>query len=73
MSVKRKSHNLDERLLRRAARVLGAGTETEAIHRALHAVLVGDALLVDLEAPRHRVTFRPEVVRQTRRERQPRR
>ena len=34
MGVKRKCHNLDERLLQRAARALGAATETEAIHKA---------------------------------------
>ena len=31
MRIKRKSHNLDEDLLRRARRELGAGTETDAI------------------------------------------
>jgi Arc/MetJ family transcription regulator len=39
MSIKRKSHNLDESLLRRAKRVLGTTTETETIHTALRAVL----------------------------------
>src|SRR5262249_7104932 len=52
MSVKRKSHNIDETLLRRAKRVLGASTETEAIHGALRAVLIGDEILRDLEAAR---------------------
>ena len=40
MQIKRKSHNLDARLLRRAQRTLGTATETETIHQALRAVLV---------------------------------
>lgn len=69
MSVKRKSHNLDEALLRRAKRVLGAATETEAIHGALRAVLVGEEMVADLEAARGEDVFRPEFVRQMRAER----
>jgi Arc/MetJ family transcription regulator len=48
MAVKRKSHNLDEGLLRRAKRVLGAATETDAIHDALRAVLIGEEMVADL-------------------------
>lgn len=66
MSVKRKSHNLDEELLRRAKRVLGTATETDAIHAALHAVLVGEEMVADLEAARGKDVFRPEFVRQMR-------
>ena len=69
MSVKRKSHNIDEALLRRAKRVLGASTETEAIHGALRAVLIGDEIVRDLEAARGKDVFRPEFVRQMRAER----
>jgi Arc/MetJ family transcription regulator len=69
VSVKRKSHNLDETLLRRAQRVLGASTETDAIHGALRAVLVGEAMVADLEAARGKDVFRPEFVRQMRAER----
>jgi len=67
--IKRKSHNLDEDLLRRARRELGVGTETDAIHRALEAVLVGERIVADLRAARGRVAFRPEFVRAMRRER----
>src|SRR5262245_11130278 len=42
MSVKRKRHNLDESLLRRAKKVLGAATGTDAIHEALRAVPIGE-------------------------------
>jgi Arc/MetJ family transcription regulator len=69
MSVKRKSHNLDEALLHRAKRVLGVATETEAIHEALRAVLVGEDMVADLEAARGEDVFRPEFVRQMRAER----
>jgi Arc/MetJ family transcription regulator len=69
MSVKRKSHNLDEALLRRAKRVLGASTETEAIHGALRAVLIGEDIVRDLEAARGKDVLRPEFVRQMRAER----
>ena len=70
MRIKRKSHNLDEDLLRRARRELGARTETDAIHRALEAVLVGERIVADLRtAARGRVAFRPEFVRAMRRER----
>ena len=68
MSIKRKSHNLDEELLRRAKRTLGVRTETEAIHEALRAILVGEQLVRDLEAARGPGAFRPEFVRQMRRE-----
>jgi Arc/MetJ family transcription regulator len=68
MAIKRKSHNLDEDLLRRARRVLGAATETETIHEALRAVLVGDEVVSDLAAARKSSAFRPEFVRQMRRE-----
>ena len=68
-TIKRKSHNLDEGLLRRAKRVLGAATETDAIHDALRAVLVGDAMVADLEAARGEGTFRAAFVRQMRAER----
>jgi Arc/MetJ family transcription regulator len=69
MSVKRKSHNLDETLLRRAKRVLGASTETDAIHDALRAVLIAEDMVADLEAARGKDVFRPEFVRQMRSER----
>ena len=69
MSVKRKSHNLDEQLLRRAVRALDAKTETEAIHRALRAVLVAEDLVEDLQAARGRNIFRREFVRQMQNER----
>ena len=69
MSVKRKSHNLDEALLRRAKRVLGTITETDTIHGALRAVLVGEAIVADLEAARGKRVFRPEFVREMRAER----
>jgi Arc/MetJ family transcription regulator len=69
MSVKRKSHNLDETLLHRAKRVFGASTETDAIHGALRAVLLGEDMIADLEAARGKDVFRPEFVRQMRSER----
>jgi Arc/MetJ family transcription regulator len=68
MAIKRKSHNLDETLLRRARRALGASTETETIHRALRAVLLGDEVMADLMAGRRAVGFRPEFIRSMRRE-----
>jgi Arc/MetJ family transcription regulator len=64
MSVKRKSHNLDETLLRRAKHVLDTKTETDTIHEALRAVLVGEAMVADLAAARGKGVFRPEFVRQ---------
>lgn len=70
MTIKRKSHNLDEALLRRAKRVLGARTETDAIHEALRAVVLGEAIVADLEAARGPGTFRPELVRRVRAERE---
>lgn len=75
MSIRRKSHNLDEDLLRRARRVLGAKTETDTIHEALRAVLVGEDVMRDLEKARARTKgegetiFRSEFVRQMRGER----
>jgi Arc/MetJ family transcription regulator len=69
MAIKRKSHNLDAHLLRRARRVLGAATETEAIHQALRAVLVGERVTADLEATHGRGAFRSRFVDQMRRER----
>jgi Arc/MetJ family transcription regulator len=69
MQVKRKSHNLDARLLRRAQRVLGTATETATIHQALEAVLVGEKQVAALESVSGRVEFRPELVRRMRRER----
>ena len=69
MTMKRKSHNLDETLLRRAKRVLGATTETEAIHDALRAVLIGEDIVADLEAARGKDVFRPEFVRRMQAER----
>jgi Arc/MetJ family transcription regulator len=69
MGIKRKSHNLDEDLLRRARRSLGTATETDTIHRALEAVLVGERFLADLQAVRGRVSFRPGFIREMRRER----
>jgi Arc/MetJ family transcription regulator len=54
MAIKRKSHNLDAQLLARARRALGARTETDTIHQALRAVLVGDDVVRDLEAARSR-------------------
>ncbi len=52
MSVKRKSHNLDEVLLERARRALGAATETDTIHEALRAVVLADEVMTDLHAAR---------------------
>jgi hypothetical protein len=69
MSIKRKSHNLDETLLRQARRVLGAATETETIHEALRSVLVGDRILADLEAARGKNVFRSEFIEEMRSER----
>ena len=66
--VKRKSHNLDEQLLRRAQRVLGADTETETIHQALRAVLIGEQILADLRAAVGPGTFRPVFIRRLRHE-----
>jgi Arc/MetJ family transcription regulator len=68
MSVKRKSHNLDAQLLRRAQRTLGTATETDTIHQALRAVLVGQELVAALEAESGRVEFRPAFIKQMRRE-----
>jgi Arc/MetJ family transcription regulator len=68
MAVRRKSHNLDESLLKRAKRVLGAKTETAAIHDALRAVLVGEDAVRDLRAVHGKVRFRPEFVREMRAE-----
>lgn len=69
MSIKRKSHNLDQVLLRRAVRALGLPTETEAIHEALRAVLIGEDLVNDLEAAQGRDVFRRTFVREMRAER----
>jgi Arc/MetJ family transcription regulator len=69
MGIKRKSHNLDAALLRRAQRALGTPTETETIHQALRAVLLGEELLAALESTSGRVEFRPQFVKQMRRER----
>jgi Arc/MetJ family transcription regulator len=69
MHIKRKSHNLDEQLLRQAQRTLGTATETETIHEALRTVLLGRQLMTDLEAASGRVTFQPEFVKQMQRER----
>jgi Arc/MetJ family transcription regulator len=66
MTVKRKSHNLDETLLRRAKRVLGVATETQAIHDALRAVLVGEDMIADLDAARGNDVFRREFVSEMR-------
>jgi Arc/MetJ family transcription regulator len=73
MAVKRKSHNLDEQLLRSAARVLGTETETDTIHEALRAVLVGEAVVADLEAARGEGAFRRQFVREMQAERRRRR
>ena len=70
MRIKRKSHNLDEELLRRAVRVLGVPTETEAIHEALRAVLIGEDLVRDLAAAQGKDVFRRAFVREMRSERQ---
>ena len=68
MPVKRKHHNLDERLLRRAQRALGTSTETATIHGALRAVVLGDDLVAALESATGRIEFRPDFVRAMRRE-----
>lgn len=68
MQTKRKSHNLDERLLRRAQRALGTPTETETIHQALRAVVIGEQLVAALESASGRVEFRPQFIAQMRRE-----
>jgi Arc/MetJ family transcription regulator len=73
MAVKRKSHNLDEALLRRARRVLGTVTETDTIHSALRAVLIGEEMVADLEAAASGEAFRPEFVREMAREQRRRR
>ena len=69
MHIKRKTHNLDARLLRRAQRALGTPTETETIHQALRAVVLGEHLVAGLKSTSGRVRFRPEFVEQMRRER----
>jgi Arc/MetJ family transcription regulator len=69
MAIKRKSHNLDEDLLRRAAKVLGRPTETETIHEALRAVLLAEDIVRDLDAARGKGTFRAGFVRKMRAER----
>jgi Arc/MetJ family transcription regulator len=69
MHIKRKSHNLDEQLLRQAQLTLGTATETETIHEALRTVLLGRQLMTDLEAASGCVTFQPEFVKQMQRER----
>jgi len=69
MAIRRKSHNLEEGLLRQAKRALGVETETEAIHQALRAVLIGREAISDLETVRGRVPFRRAFVRQMRVER----
>jgi Arc/MetJ family transcription regulator len=66
--IKRKSHNLDEALLRRARRVLGTHTETDTIHEALRGVLLGEQLLTDLRATSGAGLFRSTFVRAMRRE-----
>lgn len=63
MAVRRKSHNLDETLLRRARRALGAATETDTIHEALRAVLVGEQAFADLKAVSGRRIFRDGFLR----------
>jgi Arc/MetJ family transcription regulator len=74
VTIVRKSHNLDARLLARAKKVLGVGTETEAIHEALESVLVGEEVMRDLDAVRGkngrgaRGIFRPDFVRKMRAE-----
>jgi Arc/MetJ family transcription regulator len=68
MAIKRKSHNLDEDLLRRASKVLGRSTETETIHEALRAVLFGEEVVRALEAARGKGTFRASFVRKMRAE-----
>src|SRR5262245_18461010 len=66
--IKRKSHNLDEALLKPAKRVLGVSTDTDAIHEALRAVLIGELTIADLRAATGRGTFRADFVRQMKRE-----
>jgi Arc/MetJ family transcription regulator len=68
MSVKRKSHNLDESLLSRAKRVLGVATETDAIHAALRAVLLGEEAVAALRSARGRPIFRKAFERDMRSE-----
>jgi Arc/MetJ family transcription regulator len=67
MSVRRKSHNLDETLLRRAKRVLGVSTETDAIHAALRSVLVGEEAFADIRAVHGNNIFRSDFERAQRR------
>jgi Arc/MetJ family transcription regulator len=69
VTIKRKSHNLDEALLRRAKHVLGTTTETDTIHDALRAVLVGEDVVADLEVARTRGIFRRDFVQQMQAER----
>ena len=69
MSIRRKSHNIDEQLLRRAQRTLGTNTETAAIHEALRAIVLAEDLVADLAAARSPRAFHPEFIQQMRRER----
>lgn len=68
MTIRRKSHNLDEQLLSRAKRALGVRTETDAIHEALRAVLLSQEVMADLRAVRGRPIFRDSFVKAMREE-----
>ena len=57
-----------EDLLRRARKALGATTETDTIHQALRAVLLGEQAIADLLAVRGRVRFRPTFEKEMRAE-----
>ena len=69
VSIKWKSHYLDAALLRRAQRALGTPTETETIHQALRAVVLGEQLVEALESMTGRIEFRPGFVKEMHRER----
>jgi len=73
VSIKRKSHNLDAGLLRRAQRALGTPTETETIHQALRAVVLGEQLVEGFESTTGRIEFRPGFVKEMHHERRRRR
>jgi len=72
VAIKRKSHQFDEQLLRRAQRTLGTSTETDTIHAALRAVLVAEEVVADLAAARGERVFRASFIHQMERERRAR-
>lgn len=71
MDVRKKTLNIDQTRVRRVRKVLGAGTDTEAIHRALDWVLQSQAIVDDLMAVagRGRGLFRSAAAARLRRAR----